>query len=303
MFLKGEIGVKVGFIGIGVMGSRMVQRFLNAGYDVSIYSRTKEKAKPFVEQGVELVETIGDLSAKADIICTCLSMPSDVEEVYLGENGILAHAKSHSICVDFTTVGKKTSNEVYERAKEKEISYLDAPVSGGPEGVEQGTLTIMVGGDKDAFEKVESLLKSIGSAVEYLGASGSGSIAKLMNQYLVAVHTLAASEVMVTGTALGLNPEQLYNLLKVSYGDSRMLRRHMEEYVLDRQFEPGGALKYIHKDVRLANELTEQVGLESPSGRLAEAALKEAMEKGLEDKDMSSLIQSLEEKCGVVVKR
>src|SRR5699024_4729585 len=155
-------------------------------------------------------------------------------------NGILNNAEAGTICIDFTTVGVETSKKIFAQAKEKEIHYLDAPVSGGPEGVEQATLTIMLGGEEEAFDRIQPLLTKIGGTIEYLGDSGAGTIAKLMNQYLVAVHSVAASEAMVIGAAHGLNSEQLFNILKVSYGESRMLRRHIDHYVLDRQFEPGG---------------------------------------------------------------
>lgn len=295
--------MKIGFIGIGVMGSRMVRQFLKANYDVTVYSRTEKKAEPLIKMGAKKADSIRSLAENSDIICTCLSMPTDVESVYLGDEGIIGHAQKQTICVDLTTVGIETSKKVFEKAKQKGVHYLDAPVSGGPEGVEQGTLTIMVGGEEVAFTKVHPLLKTIGETIEYLGSSGAGSIAKLMNQYLVAVHSLAASEAMVTGAAHGLKAEQLFNILKVSYGDSRMLRRHMEHYVLDREFEPGGAMKYLHKDVKLANELSEAAGIEQSSGRLAEQALEKAMKQGLADSDMSAIIQPFEQKANIVVKR
>ncbi|NEU31802.1 NAD(P)-dependent oxidoreductase [bacterium LRH843] len=295
--------MKVGFIGIGVMGSRMVKQFLDANFKVSVYSRSPEKADPLIKLGAERSQDIATLAQSVDVICTCLSMPSDVQEIYLGEGGILEHAKKEAICVDFTTVGVDTSKEIYQKALDKEIDYLDAPVSGGPEGVEQGTLTIMVGGEESAFATIHPLLNTIGETIQHLGQTGSGSAAKLINQYLVAVHSLAASEAMVTGATLGLDSEQLYQVLKMSYGDSRMLRRHIGSHVLDRQFEPGGAMKYLHKDVKLANQLCEEVGFEQFTGRLAEEALAKAMGQGLADSDMSAVIQPLEKVCDVVVKR
>ncbi|GHI00007.1 NAD(P)-dependent oxidoreductase [Neobacillus kokaensis] len=293
--------MKIGFVGTGVMGSRMAGRLLDHGYQVQVYNRTKEKVRALVEKGAVHAETIALLAESCDMICTCLSMPSDVEEVYLGVSGILDHARPGTVCIDFTTVGADTSRAVFEKAAERGIDYLDAPVSGGPEGAENGSLTIMVGGERAAFEKVAPVLGVLGKTIEYLGKSGSGSIAKLINQYLVAVHSLAASEAMVTGAAFGLDSEKLLNILKVSYGDSAMLRRHMEQYVLDRQFAPGGAVKYVHKDVRLANQLLEQAGLNEFTGQLAEHAFQTAAAKGLNDLDMSAVIQPLEEKCGVVV--
>lgn len=295
--------MKIGFIGTGVMGARMVSRLLVHGYQVQVYNRTKTKVQTLVEQGAVQAASISSLSADCDIICTCLSMPEDVLEVYLADSGIINHAHPGTICIDLTTVGADTSKTIFEKAGRRGIDYLDAPVSGGPEGAEAGTLTIMVGGSHRAFEKVFPLLEVLGKTIEYLGPSGSGSIAKLINQYLVAVHSLAASEAMVTGAAFGLDAEKLLNILKVSYGDSKMLRRHMEQYVLDREFEPGGAVKYVHKDVRLANVLLQQAGLRKFTGQMAESAFATAAAQGLDDLDMSAIIQPLEKQCGVIVRK
>lgn len=293
--------MKIGFIGLGVMGARMVKRFLGAGYEVLVFNRTPEKAEALIRLGAVGVKDIPSLAEQSDIVCSCLSMPEDSIMVFL--DGVIPHAKSGTTCLDFSTVGVDTSRIIYQKAREKGIDYLDAPVSGGPEGVENGTLTIMVGGEKEAFERVRPLLNRLGETIEYLGGTGSGSIAKLINQYLVAVHSIAASEAMVAGAASGLDSEQLYKLLKVSYGQSRMLERHMEQYVLDRQFEPGGAVKYVHKDVKLANQLFEHAGLTETLGRIAENSFSHAMGIGLSDLDMSSVIKPLEDKSGVVVKR
>ncbi|MEB1807078.1 MAG: NAD(P)-dependent oxidoreductase [Bacillaceae bacterium] len=295
--------MNIGFIGTGVMGSRMVKRLLAEGYKVTVYNRSPEKVERLIEEGAFQAEDIATLSSQSDVICTCLSMPQDVEEVYCGSGGVLEHTKPNTVCIDFTTVGVDTSKYVAMKAVEKGADYLDAPVSGGPEGAEQGTLTIMVGGKETSFVQVLSILGVLGKTIKHLGPTGSGSAAKLINQYLVAVHSIAASEAMVTGTALGLNPEQLFEILQVSYGDSKMLRRHMGDYVLDRQFEPGGAVKYVHKDVKLANPLFEQAGLLEFSGRFAERAFQEAIDRGFADLDMSAVIRPLEEECDVVVKK
>ncbi|AGE22078.1 NAD(P)-dependent oxidoreductase [Geobacillus sp. G4] len=292
---------RVGFIGLGVMGSRMARRLLEAGFNVTVYNRTTEKAVPLVNLGARQAATVAELAGEADIICTCLSMPDDVIEVYTGEGGVLSAAHPGTICLDFTTVGPKTSRFVARRADEHGVAYLDAPVSGGPEGAEQGALTIMVGGAKEAWERVRPLLRVLGKTVEYLGESGAGSAAKAINQYLVAVHSVAAAEAMVAGVAYGLHAGKLYRLLKESYGDSRMLRRHMEQFVLPRRFTPGGAVKYVHKDVRLANELMDEIGLGRRLGIQAEEAFAAAIAAGLADLDMAAVIQPLEQRVGVVV--
>ncbi|ADI26966.1 NAD(P)-dependent oxidoreductase [Geobacillus sp. C56-T3] len=293
---------RVGFIGLGVMGSRMARRLLEAGFNVTVYNRTTEKAVLLVNLGARQAATVAELAGEADIICTCLSMPDDVIEVYTGEGGVLSAAHPGTICLDFTTVGPKTSRFVARRADEHGVAYLDAPVSGGPEGAEQGALTIMVGGAKEAWERVRPLLRVLGKTVEYLGESGAGSAAKVINQYLVAVHSVAAAEAMVAGVAYGLHAGKLYRLLKESYGDSRMLRRHMEQFVLPRRFTPGGAVKYVHKDVRLANELMDEIGLGHRLGVQVEKAFAEAIAAGLADLDMAAVIQPLEQRVGVVVK-
>ncbi|MFV8829932.1 NAD(P)-dependent oxidoreductase [Alkalihalobacterium sp. APHAB7] len=295
--------MNIGFIGTGVMGSRIVKRLLASGYKVTVYNRSPEKVEPLMREGAFRAENIATISSQSDVICTCLSMPQDVEEVYCGSGGVLEHTNPNTVCIDFTTVGVDTSKYVAIKANEKGVDYLDAPVSGGPEGAEQGTLTIMVGGKETSFDQVLSILDVLGQTIKYLGPTGSGSVAKLINQYLVAVHSIAASEAMVTGTALGLNPEQLFEILQVSYGDSKMLRRHMGDYVLDRQFEPGGAVKYVHKDIMLANPLFEQAGLHEFSGRFAERAFQEAVDQGFEDLDMSAVIRPLEKDCDVVVQK
>jgi 3-hydroxyisobutyrate dehydrogenase len=292
----------IGFIGLGVMGSRMVKRMKDSGYEVYVYNRTESKLASAIAAGAKPCASIAETASVSDILCTCLSMPQDVEMVYGGEQGLFAHAKKGTICIDFTTVDRDTSIRMEELGRQHGVYYLDAPVSGGPEGVEQGTLTIMVGGEEKIFAQVLPLLQTIGQKIEYLGHSGSGSVAKLLNQYLVAVHSLAASEVMVAGSALGLRAEQLYDILRVSYGDSRMLRRHMENFVLDRQFAPGGAVKYVLKDVRLANEMLLQANVPARTGQSAEAAFEEAKEQGLAELDMSAVIQLLEKEAGIIVK-
>lgn len=293
---------RIGFIGLGVMGSRMAKRLLQAGHEVTVYNRTPEKIHPLVQLGAAGVSEIASLVTHAEVICTCLSMPRDVLEVYEGKGGIMDHLRPSTICIDFTTVGLDTSVSLAQKAKEKGGVYLDAPVSGGPEGAEQGTLTIMVGGEQTGSEQVMPILQVLGNNIQYLGSSGSGTVVKLMNQYLVAVHSLAASEVMVTAASLGIQPERLYEILRTSYGDSRILRRHMEQYVFPRNFEPGGALKYVLKDVKLAIQLFEQAGVTARTGNSAEEAFAAAMGEGLADLDMSAVIQLLETQSNVVVK-
>ncbi len=294
---------QIGFIGLGTMGNEMARRLLEANYNLSVFNRTQEKMEPFIKHGAKAASDVASLAKDVEIVLTCLSMPADVVEVYTKKDGILNNLRPGSICLDFTTVGMDTSLYLAKLAEEKKIIYLDSPISGGPEGAANGSLSIMVGGDKKAFETVLPVLEVLGKNIQHFGGSGLGSAAKLINQYLVAINSVAVSEAMVTGTALGLNPEQLYNLLKTSYGDSKILRRHMEEYVLDRNFKPGGQMQYILKDVRLASEIVRQAGIEPTAGQTAEKLFVTAIDEGLAELDMSAVIQVLEKKAGVIVKR
>ncbi|WP_240415675.1 NAD(P)-dependent oxidoreductase [Paenibacillus periandrae] len=294
---------RISFIGVGVMGSRMAARLVKARYEVTVYNRSAEKVEPLIQLGASRAATIGEAVERADMICTCLSMPQDVQALYMAEQGIFKQAKPGAICMDFTTVGRELSVQLGAEAASYKLVYLDTPVSGGPEGAERGTLTIMVGGQADAYEQCLPVLQQLGSNVQYLGSSGLGSVAKLMNQYLVATHTLAAAEAMAAGSAYGINPEQLYQILSTSYGDSRMLRRHVEQHILDRSFQPGGALKYLLKDVGLANRLVVEAGIEEATGNHVEAVLHKAVEQQLGELDMSAVILSLELLTGTKVER
>ncbi len=288
--------MKLGYIGLGAMGSRMAVRLLDAGHELRVYNRSAARLQPVAARGGEPAGSVADLTREVEILFTSLAMPTDTKEVYLGEEGVLAHAQKGLVCVDFTSVDMETSREVCREAAARGVSYLDAPVSGGPEGAEEGTLTIMVGGDGQAYAQVEPLLLILGQNVQHLGGSGLGSAAKLINQYLVGVHIMAAAEAMAAAGRLGLNEKQLYELLQVSYGQSRMLERLMEQLVLPGNAEPGAYMKYIHKDLRLANLLLTAFGIEPVTGKAAWNVYEEALQTPWGEKDMAAVYYWLKEK-------
>ncbi len=288
--------MKLGYIGLGAMGSRMAVRLLDAGHELWVYNRSAARLQPVVTRGGRPASSIAALAQEVDVLFTSLSMPADTQEVYLGEEGVLAHAQKGLICVDFTSVNMETSRKVCREAAARGVSYLDAPVSGGPEGAESGTLTIMVGGDGESYTRVEPLLLTLGQNVQHLGGSGLGSAAKLINQYLVGVHIMAAAEAMAAADKLGLDLKQLYQLLQVSYGQSRMLERLMEQLVLPGNAEPGAYMKYIHKDLRLANLLLTAFGIEPVTGKAAWNVYEEALQTPWGKKDMAAVYYWLKEK-------
>lgn len=199
----------VGFIGLGVMGNSMASHILEAGYPVLVYTRTKQKAEEILNKGAVWQETVKDLSEKADIIITMVGYPSDVEEIYLGENGILRHAKEGAFVIDMTTSKPSLAKKIAEKAKEKSIHALDAPVSGGDIGARNGTLAIMAGGEKEAFEACLPLFSVMGENIQYQGPAGGGQHTKMCNQIAIAAGMVGVAEAMAYAEKSGLNPEQV----------------------------------------------------------------------------------------------
>ncbi len=199
----------VGFIGLGVMGNSMASHILEAGYPVLVYTRTKQKAEEILNKGAVWQETVKDLSEKADIIITMVGYPSDVEEIYLGENGILRHAKEGAFVIDMTTSKPSLAKKIAEQAKEKSIHALDAPVSGGDIGARNGTLAIMAGGEKEAFEACLPLFSVMGKTFSIIGPAGGGQHTKMCNQIAIAAGMVGVAEAMAYAEKSGLNPEQV----------------------------------------------------------------------------------------------
>ena len=193
MTLRAEETV-VGFVGTGVMGKSMAKHFLQAGYTVLIYTRTKAKAQELLDAGAVWKEQVSELAAQADVIITMVGYPSDVEEVYLGADGIIAHAKPGTYLVDMTTSKPSLAQKIYEEAKQHSLYSLDAPVSGGDVGAREARLTIMVGGDQEAFEAVEPLLAIMGKNVVLQGGPGAGQHTKMCNQICIATNMIGVCE-------------------------------------------------------------------------------------------------------------
>ncbi|NYC92664.1 3-hydroxyisobutyrate dehydrogenase-like beta-hydroxyacid dehydrogenase [Clostridium acetobutylicum] len=187
---------KIGFIGTGVMGKGMIKNLLKGGYTVHVYNRTKEKALPLVEIGAVLETSIKELSQRCDVIITMVGYPSDVEEVYFNDNGILNNLKPQSYVVDMTTSKPSLAKKIYAAAKERNIFALDAPVSGGDIGAAEGTLSIMVGGDKEAFDALMPIFELMGKNIVLQGSAGSGQHTKMCNQIAIASNIMGVCEAL-----------------------------------------------------------------------------------------------------------
>ncbi|AZG38765.1 NAD(P)-dependent oxidoreductase [Bacillus velezensis] len=278
----------VGFIGLGVMGNSMASHILEAGYPVLVYTRTKQKAEEILNKGAVWQETVKDLSEKADIIITMVGYPSDVEEIYLGENGILRHAKEEAFVIDMTTSKPSLAKKIAEQAKEKSIHALDAPVSGGDIGARNGTLAIMAGGEKEAFEACLPLFSVMGENIQYQGPAGSGQHTKMCNQIAIAAGMVGVAEAMAYAEKSGLNPEQVLKSITTGAAGSWSLS-NLAPRMLKGDFAPGFYVKHFIKDMGIALEEAELMGEEMPGLALAKSLYDKLSAQGEENSGTQSI--------------
>ncbi|AWD12566.1 MULTISPECIES: NAD(P)-dependent oxidoreductase [Bacillus] len=278
----------VGFIGLGVMGNSMASHILEAGYPVLVYTRTKQKAEEILNKGAVWQETVKDLSEKADIIITMVGYPSDVEEIYFGENGILRHAKEGAFVIDMTTSKPSLAKKIAEKAKEKSIHALDAPVSGGDIGARNGTLAIMAGGEKEAFEACLPLFSVMGENIQYQGPAGSGQHTKMCNQIAIAAGMVGVAEAMAYAEKSGLNPEQVLKSITTGAAGSWSLS-NLAPRMLKGDFAPGFYVKHFIKDMGIALEEAELMGEEMPGLALAKSLYDKLSAQGEENSGTQSI--------------
>ncbi|KXG43799.1 hypothetical protein U473_07070 [Tepidibacillus decaturensis] len=293
--------MKVGFIGIGTMGFPMTKNLLKANFEVWVFNRSKESVKKVVELGAKEASSVKELVQQVDVVLTALPMPDTIEYVYLETGGILDTAKPGTIVIDHSTVGPDLNEKIYKEAKKQGVDYLDAPISGGPMGAEAGTLTIMVGGDKEVFDKVQPIFKAMGKTILYVGKTGSGSIAKLINNMLVGIHTAALTEAFVLGAKTGMESDALYEIIKNSTGYSYMIDRCLP-LIQNRDFKPRFSIDLLYKDLGLVNKLADQILVPVRLSKMAQDAIGEAKEQSYGNEDISAVIKVFEKRAHTEVK-
>jgi 3-hydroxyisobutyrate dehydrogenase-like beta-hydroxyacid dehydrogenase len=294
---------KVGFIGLGRMGLPMAHRLLGAGFHLTVHNRSQGKVLQIAKDGAHPATSIAQITQAADIVLACLPDIATVEEVFLGKNGIVANARPGQVMVDHSTVGMATSKACAAAAAGKGALFLDAPISGGTERAAAGTLTIMAGGPREAFNQALPLFQAMGTTVRHMGPTGAGTVVKLVNQLLVGIHSLAAAEGMLLGAKAGADPELLFEVVNSGWGQSFMLARNAP-VMLDRDFAGvRGQLKLILKDLGLIQELARELDTPTPGGELAYRMFQEAAQGGLGDLDPAAIVLPLEERAGFTIRR
>lgn len=282
----------IGFVGTGVMGKSMAGHLIDKGYEVNVYNRTKSKADDLVEKGATWCDTIATLSEKSDIIISIVGYPKDVESIYLSHDGILNHAKANSIVIDMTTSSPALAHDIYEKAKERNIKSLDAPVSGGDVGAKNAALTIMVGGDQEAYNQVEDIFNLLGKNVVYQGKSGNGQHTKLSNQIAIAAGMLGVAEAIIYAEEAGLDIDKVFNSIEHGAAGSWSLS-NLGPRMVKEDYAPGFYVKHFIKDMKLAIEESEKMGLYMPGLLKAKEVYDALSEAGYDDNGTQAVIQLL----------
>jgi 2-hydroxy-3-oxopropionate reductase len=254
---------RIGFIGTGIMGKPMARNLQEAGYSLTVHSRTKAKAEALLDRGADWVESPADVAKKSDIVITCVTDTPDVKEVLLGQNGVIETAAKGLICVDMSTISPAATKEMGQALEAKGVTLIDAPISGGEIGAIEGKLSIMMGGPKEAVEKVRSIMDVMGRTVVYCGSLGCGQMTKLANQVMV-VHTImSVAEGLAFAEKAGLDLETTLKVTSGGAAASHSLKA-LGPKVINDDFKPAFMVDLQQKDLRLVLEYAEQLKLPLP---------------------------------------
>ena len=251
---------KIGFVGTGVMGSSMVLNLIKHGYELSVYNRTKSKAEACIAAGAKWCDTVAECAKDKDVVITIVGFPKDVEEVYFGENGILNAAKKGAYVIDMTTTSPMLSEKIYKAAAEKGIYALDAPVSGGDTGAKNGTLAIMVGGDKAAFDECMPVFEAMGTNIRYEGKAGNGQHVKMANQIAIAGAVSGIAEAVRYAMAMGVDVDTMLDTISNGAAGSWQMSNNGPKMAKE-DYAPGFYIKHFIKDMKIAIECADAKGV------------------------------------------
>ena len=289
---------QVGWIGTGVMGKSMCAHLLNAGYKISVYNRTKEKAKELIDMGAIWSLNPKEVAEKCNIIFTIVGFPHDVEEVYLGDNGILKSIKKSSIIVDMTTSEPSLAQKIYNEAKKLGVSSLDAPVSGGDVGAKNGTLAIMSGGDKEIYDKVYPLFELMGKNIAYMGKAGAGQHTKMSNQILIASTMIGVVESLLYAYKAGNDLNEVINVIGKGAAGCWSIN-NLGPRIVEGNFDPGFFIKHFIKDMGIALKEAKNMNLSLPGLALAYQFYISATALGFENFGTQGLYKVLAKMNGI----
>ncbi|MDT2494031.1 NAD(P)-dependent oxidoreductase [Enterococcus avium] len=282
--------MRIGFIGTGVMGKSIVKHFLAKGHEVMVYNRTKSKSDELVAQGAIWQETPAEVTNASEIIFSMVGYPSDVEEIYYGANGIFSVEVKDKILVDLTTSTPTLAEKIYQTAKKEGAAALDAPVSGGDLGAQNGTLSIMIGGDQAVYDSVVPLFDIMGKSYSLQGKAGAGQHTKMANQIMIAGTMTGMTEMLVYAKSANLDVEKVLETL----GGGAAQNWSMSNYaprILKADYSPGFFVKHFIKDLKIALDEAEKMHLNLPATKLATELYERLADQGFDNDGTQALIK------------
>ena len=290
--------MKIGFIGLGLMGSPMAHHLLNAGFSLSVYNRTKSKTEEFKRLGLRVFDTPQDIANHVDIIISIVTGPKDIEEIYLGKEGIVHGAKRGLIAIDMSTIGPSAARKIGQELEKYGIDFLDAPVTGGLKGAKEGTLTIFVGGKESVFNKIRDTFLPLGKTILYMGKTGSGQAIKIVNNLITAETLISLSEGLLLAENLGLPKAKIQQALQRVPALSFFMQQRLPD-LLNNSFPVRFSLKNMHKDVLLAlSEIKKNKNLfkNLTFSRHVGSFYAKALKEGYGDEDFGAVFKIIAKK-------
>lgn len=290
--------MKVAFIGMGTMGAPMALNLLEAGYEVTVHNRTRDREQPMAEAGAKRAESPSATAMGADVIITCVSDTPDVEAVILGDQGIIHGAAPGAIVVDMSTISPTKTQEIAATLADKGIHMIDAPVSGGSEGAQRGTLSIMVGGEAEIVDKVHSVLAAMGTTITHVGPIGSGQMTKAINQIIVAGTYWAVAEGLTVGLKAGLDMDQVVQAVGGGAAGSWGLTNRSGNMIAN-EYPLGFRVRLHQKDLNIALNAARELGVTLPIAAYVEQIETGLMAQGYGDEDISAIARSIRQQSGM----
>ncbi len=290
----------VGFIGLGIMGGGMARNLLKAGFDLTVWNRTTSKADEIAKEGAKVAASPADLASQVEVVVICVSDTPDVEQVILGEDGVIHGVKEGALVVDCSTISPIRTKEIAKVLHEKGARMLDAPISGGSEGAAKGTLSIMVGGEAEDFERARPVLEAMGETITHVGPSGAGQMVKLVNQILVVGGMLAMSEALLFAEAGGLDLEKTLAAVSGGAAGSWTLSNRGPQ-VIKRDWRAGFMIDLQQKDVKLVLEAASELRVPLMATSIVHHLYGTLQKRGLGREGNHALVKALEQLSGVEV--
>jgi 2-hydroxy-3-oxopropionate reductase len=294
--------MKIGFIGLGIMGKPMSRNLLKAGYQLVVLDRNRDAMKDLASDGATTAATPGEVAEMADAVITMLPNSPDVKEVVLGEDGVIHGARPGRVLIDMSSIAPLVAREIGQRLAEKGVEMLDAPVSGGEPKAIDGTISVMVGGKKEVFEKYYPVMKAMAGSVVLTGDLGAGNITKLANQIIVALNIAAMSEALVLASKAGVAPDLVYQAIRGGLAGSTVLDAKAP-LVMDRKFNPGFRIRLHVKDLANVLETSHELGVPLPLTAAVMEVMQALKADGMGDLDHGALIRYYEKLGHAEVKR